>query len=301
MRKSALGDLAAVLAVARRRSFRGGATELDVSTSALSHAVAAFEASLGVRLFNRTTRSVSLSEAGARFVESIAPAVAVIRGAMEQAGSLRDTPSGTLRINTSAGAAKQVMPVLLAFLQRYPQMSLDVVTETRKVDIVRDGFDAGIRLAGSVPKDMIAVSFRREQRFAIVGSPAYFARCSKPTKPADLLAHNCIRTRTPNGSIEPWELSRRGKRQRIDVKGVLTLDEPTLMLDAARNGLGLAYLTEWRVEPDLAAGTLVRVLGDWTRSLGDLCLYYPSRRHIPAGLRALIALARERTELPVRK
>jgi len=166
---------------------------------------------------------------------------------------------------------------------------------------VRDGFDAGIRLAGSVPKDMIAVSFRREQRFAIVGSPAYFAGCSKPTKPADLLAHNCIRTRTPNGSIEPWELSRRGKRQRIDVKGVLTLDEPTLMLDAARNGLGLAYLTEWRVEPDLAAGTLVRVLGDWTRSLGDLCLYYPSRRHIPAGLRALIALARERAELPVRK
>ena len=129
--------------------------------------------------------------------------------------------------------------------------------------------------------------FRREQRFAIVGSPAYFAGRSKPAKPADLLAHNCIRTRTPNGSIEPWEISRRGKRQRIDVKGVLTLDEPTLMLDAARNGLGLAYLTEWRVEPDLAAGTLVRVLGDWTRSLGDLCLYYPSRRQ-PAPAFALL-------------
>src|SRR5258706_14243426 len=171
------------------------------------------------------------------------------------------------------------MAVLIALLNCYPIISLDVVIETRKVDIVRDGFDAGIRLAASVPKDMIAVSFRREQRFAIVGSPAYFAGCAKPTKPADLLAHHCIRTRTPNGPIEPWELSPRGNRQPIDVKGVLTLDEPTLMLDAARNGLGLAYLTEWRVEPDLAAGTLVRVPCDLTRSLREPLLYYPSRRH----------------------
>ncbi|HZZ95138.1 MAG TPA: LysR family transcriptional regulator [Usitatibacter sp.] len=294
MKKPALAELAAVLAVARRGSFRGAATELDLSTSALSQTIAAFEASLGVRLFNRTTRSVSLSEAGVQFVESIAPAVAVIRAAMEQAGSLRDTPSGTLRINTSVGAARQVMPVFMAFLRRYPEMNLDIVTETRKIDIVRDGFDAGIRLAGSVPKDMIAVSFRKEQRFAIVASPAYFAGRTRPAKPSDLLAHTCIRTRMPNGAIEPWELSRRGGKQRIDVKGVITLDEPTLMLEAARAGLGLAYLTEWNVAADLAAGTLVRVLADWTQSLGDLCLYYPSRRHIPAGLRALIALVRER-------
>src|SRR5258708_22010607 len=152
-------------------------------------------------------------------------------------------------------------------------MRLDVVHGTRKVGIVRDGFDAGIRLAGSVPKDMIAVSFRREQRFAIVGSPAYFAGCSKPTKPADLLAHNCIRTRTPNGSIEPWELSRRGKRQRIDAKGVLTLDEPTLMLDAARNGLGLAYLPDRTTEPYPATSTLAPVRRYCTRSPRYLVVY----------------------------
>ncbi|HLX23760.1 MAG TPA: LysR family transcriptional regulator, partial [Usitatibacter sp.] len=180
MRKPGLTEIPAVLAVARHRSFRAAATELDVSTSALSHAVASFEASLGVRLFNRTTRSVSLTEAGAQFVETAAPAMSSIRGAMEQAGSLRDTPSGTVRINTSLGAAKQVMPNLLEFLQRYPEVKLDVVTEARKVDIVRDGFDAGIRLDRSVPKDMISVAFGRKQRFTVVGSPAYFAGRPKP-------------------------------------------------------------------------------------------------------------------------
>ena len=159
MKTSGLGELEAVLAVARHRSFRAAATELGVSTSALSHAVAALEARIGVRLFNRTTRSVSLSEAGAQFVDSVAPALSTIRVAIEQAGSFRDTLSGTLRINTSAGAAKQAMPLFIAFLQRYPEMKLDIVTEGRLIDIVVEGFDAGIRLAETVPQDMIAVPF----------------------------------------------------------------------------------------------------------------------------------------------
>jgi DNA-binding transcriptional LysR family regulator len=293
MRTSGLGELEAVLAVARHRSFRAAANEMSVSTSALSHAVAALEARIGVRLFNRTTRSVSLSEAGAQFVSSVAPALSTIHAALEQAGSFRDTPSGTLRINTSVGAANQVMPVFIAFLQRYPEMKLDIVTEGRLIDIVVEGFDAGIRLMENVPRDMIAVPFGDRQRFAVVGSPAYFVQHKPPHAPVDLSAHRCIRSRLPSGSIYQWEFERRGETVRIDGDGALTLDEPGLMLAAARAGLGLAYLTEWHVNADLEAGTLVRVLEDWTPPLDGLCLYYPGRRHVPAGLRALTDMIRE--------
>ncbi len=256
---------------------------MGVSTSALSHAVAALEARIGVRLFNRTTRSVSLSEAGGQFVSSVAPALSIIRIALEQAGSFRDTPSGTLRINTSVGAANQAMPVFIAFLQRYPEMKLDIVTEGRLIDIVVEGFDAGIRLADSVPQDMVAVPFGDRQRFAVVGSPAYLAQHKAPRTPADLKAHRCIRSRMPSGAISHWEFERRGETLRIDGDGALTLDEPGLMLEAARAGLGLAYLTEWTVGTDLEAGSLVRVLEDWTPPLDGLCLYYPGRRHAPRG------------------
>jgi DNA-binding transcriptional LysR family regulator len=296
MKTSGLGELEAVLAVARHRSFRAAATELGVSTSALSHAVAALEARISVRLFNRTTRSVSLSEAGVQFVDSIAPALSTIRVAIEQVGNFRDTLSGTLRINTSAGAAKQAMPLFIAFLQRYPEMKLDIVTEGRLIDIVVEGFDAGIRLAETVPRDMIAVPFGDRQRFAVVGSPTYFAQHKPPRTPADLNAHRCIRTRMPSGAIYQWEFERHGEAVRIDGKGALTLDEPGLMLAAARAGLGLTYLTEWTVAADVEAGTLVRVLEDWTPPLDGLCLYYPGRRHVPAGLRALIDMIREHAD-----
>jgi DNA-binding transcriptional LysR family regulator len=296
MKTSGLGELEAVLAVARHRSFRAAATDLGVSTSALSHAVAALEARIDVRLFNRTTRSVSLSEAGVQFVDTIAPALSTIRVAIEQVGNFRDTLSGKLRINTSAGAAKQAMPLFIAFLQRYPEMKLDIVTEGRLIDIVVEGFDAGIRLAETVPQDMIAVPFGDRQRFAVVGSPAYFAQHKPPRTPADLNAHDCIRTRMPSGAIYQWEFERHGESVRIDGKGALTLDEPGLMLAAARAGLGLTYLTEWNVAADLEAGTLVRVLEDWTPPLDGLCLYYPGRRHVPAGLRALINMIREHAD-----
>jgi DNA-binding transcriptional LysR family regulator len=293
MKTPGLSELEGVLAVARHRSFRAAATELGVSTSALSHAVAALEARIGVRLFNRTTRSVSLSEAGAQFVDSVAPALSTIRVAIEQAGSYRDTPAGTLRINASAGAARQVMPLLLDYLRRYPEMKLDLVTEGRMIDIVVEGFDAGIRLAESVPQDMIAVPFKEPQRFAVVGSPAYFADHPKPRTPDDLRAHRCIRLRMPSGRIYHWEFERRGQASSVDVQGMLTLDEPLLVMQAAREGFGLAYMTEWNVAADLKAGTLQRVLEEWTPPFDGLCLYYPGRRHVPAGLRALIELIRE--------
>ena len=296
MKTSGMGELEAVLAVARHRSFRAAANEMGVSTSALSHAVAGLEGRIGVRLFNRTTRSVSLSEAGAQFVGAVAPALSTIREAMDQAGSYRDTPSGTLRINTSVGAAHQVMPVLVAFLARYPEMKLDVVTEGKLIDIVVEGFDAGIRLADTVPQDMVAVPFGDRQRFAVVGSPDYVARHRKPRTPADLKSHRCIRSRMPSGTIYQWEFERHGEAVRIDGQSGLTLDDAGLMLAAARAGVGLTYLTEWNVAADLAAGTLVRVLEDWTPPLEGLCLYYPSRRHAPAGLRALVEMIREQAE-----
>ena len=189
------------------------------------------------------------------------------------------------------------MPIFIAYLQRFPDMTLDIVTEGRLIDIVVEGFDAGIRSAEVVPQDMIAVPFGERQRFAVVGSPAYFAQHKQPRTPADLYAHRCIRSRMPSGAIYHWEFERRGEVLRIDGKGALTLDEPSLMLAAARAGVGLTYLTEWNVAADLQAGTLVRVLEDWTPPLDGLCLYYPGRRHVPAGLRALIELLRESADL----
>lgn len=293
MQTTGLQELEAVLAVARHRSFRAAAAELGMSTSALSHGIAALEGRIGVRLFNRTTRSVALSEAGAQFVESVSPALASIRDAMTQAGSYGATPRGTVRINTAIGAARQAMPIFLEYQRRYPEMYLDIVTEGRLIDIVVAGFDAGIRLADAVPQDMIAVPFGPPQRMVVAGSPTYFATHPVPRTPMDLMQHRCIRARMASGVIYRWEFARHGESMEVDVPGTITLDEPTLMLAAARDGNGLAILSEWNAAPDLAAGTLVSVLDDWSPSFGRLCLYYPSRRNIPAGLRALVDLMRD--------
>ncbi|KPA95730.1 MULTISPECIES: LysR family transcriptional regulator [Pseudomonas] len=294
MRTSGLSELEAVLAVARHRSFRAAAADLDVSTSALSHAVSALEGRLGTRLFNRTTRSVALSEAGTQFVERISPALSTIRQAMEQAGSHAGVPSGTLRINTSVGAANQAMALFIEYMRRYPQMNVDIVTESKLIDIVAQGFDAGIRLHESVPQDMIAVPLGLPLRLLVLGSPDYLARHPLPQTPTDLYQHRCIRLRMPSGRIYHWEFSRHGQSLEVDVPGVLTLDEPGLVLEAARAGLGLAFISQWNAAADVAAGTLVPVLRDWTPALDGLSLYYPGRRHVPAGLRALIELIRER-------
>jgi DNA-binding transcriptional LysR family regulator len=294
MSKAGLLELNAVAAVATHRSFRGAATEMGMSPSALSHAVAALEQRMGVRLFNRTTRSVSLSEAGEQFLARVRPALREISEAMEAVNQFRDKPTGMLRINTSEGAARQVLqPIVLEFLKRYPDMQLDLVTEGRMVDIVAGGFDAGIRLAEAVPQDMIAVPCGPEQRFAVVGAPSYFNGRSRPTAPSDLVSHSCIRRRMPSGAMFRWDFEKRGEEVLIDVKGPLTLDSYNLMIEVALSGLGLAYVNEWTVAADIAAGRLIRVLEDWTPPFGGLSLYYPSNRHVPAGLRAFIGVIRE--------
>lgn len=292
--RSGLTELEAVLAVARQGSFRAAAASLEMSTSALSQAVAALEARIGTRLFHRTTRSVRLTAAGQRFVADIGPALADIRGALERASDEGGPPTGTLRINTSVGAARRVMsPLLIPYLLRYPGVHLDLVTEGRLIDIVREGFDAGFRTEDTVPGDMVAIPFGPRIRFAVVGSPDYFATHGRPRTPTDLARHACIRARMPAGHIYRWEFTRGGESLAVEVGGTLTLDEPQLMLEAAMAGLGLTYLTEFNVEEALATGHLERVLEEWTPPFDRLCLYYPGRRHVPAPLRALIDLIKE--------
>jgi DNA-binding transcriptional LysR family regulator len=292
--RGGLTELEAVLAVARHGSFRAAAAELEMSTSALSQSVATLEARIGARLFHRTTRSVRLTESGERFVSEVGPAVTSIRGAMERAGESASDPSGALRLNTSAGAARRLMkPLLVPYMQRYPRVRLELVTEARLIDIVHEGYDAGFRTLDIVPGDMVAVPTGPRIRLLVVGSPSYFARHGRPRHPGDLSGHVAIRGRMPSGHIYRWEFERHGETQLVEMAGVITLDEPNLMREAALAGLGLTYLSDHDVEADLSAGRLERVLEEWTPPFAPLALYYPGRRHVPAPLRALVELIRE--------
>ncbi len=299
MSKFGLQDLDAVIAIARRGSFRAAALELGMSTTALSNAIAKLEADLGVRLFNRTTRSVALSDAGRLFVDQVGPALRDIHGAVDAVRSHQATPSGTLRINAFAMAAREIIsPLVLEFLRRHPLVHVDLVTEGRLVDIVAEGFDLGVRGADLVPTDMIAVPLGRPQRYAVVASPAYLAAQGTPLVPADLLAHPCIRIRLPNGMPYRWQFEKAGEAVQIDVTGPLTLDEASLSRIAVLDGIGLGFFMEPDVRADLEAGRLVRVLADWTPPFGGLCLYYAGRRNPSAALKAFIALARELGQRP---
>ncbi|WP_340120164.1 LysR substrate-binding domain-containing protein [Pelagibius sp. 7325] len=294
MYRPALSDLDAVVAIARGGSFRGAALALGMSTTALSNAVAKLEAKLGVRLFNRTTRSVSLTDAGRLFVEQVTPALQDIHGAMDAVRSQQASPSGTLRINAFAAGAREIIsPLVLGFLRRHPEVHIDLVTEGRLVDIVAEGFDLGVRRADLVPADMIAVSLGRPQRYAVVASPGYFEKHGKPRTPADLVKHRCIRVRLPNGALFRWHFEKRGETAQIDVTGPITLDESSLARAAVLDGTGIGLFMEQDVRDDVAAGRLTRVLDDWTPPLADLCLYYPGRRNPSAALKAFVGLARE--------
>jgi DNA-binding transcriptional LysR family regulator len=294
MYRPGLNDLDAVIAIARRGSFRPAALDLGMSTTALSNAIGKLETSLGVRLFNRTTRSVSLTDAGRAFVEKVSPALQDVHNAMAAVRSQQATPSGTLRINAFAMAAREILsPLVLEFLRRYPQVHVDLVTEGRLVDIVAEGFDLGVRVADLVPSDMIAVSLGRPQRYAVVGSPAYIEKHGRPRVPPDLLHHPCIRVRLPNGALYRWQFEKRGRTAQIDVSGPITLDEASLARTAVLEGIGLGFFMEQNVLADIEAGRLIRVLKDWTPPFAGLCLYYPGRRNPSAARKAFIALARE--------
>lgn len=294
MNRPGLQELEAIIAIARAQSFRGAAVTLGMSTSALSNAVGKLEKHLGVRLFNRTTRSVSLTDAGRVFMELAGPALGDLQSAMDAVRSQQATPSGVLRINTFIAGAREILsPLLLAFVRRYPAVHVDLVTEGRLVDIIADGFDLGVRRADLVPADMIALPLGRSQRHAVVASPEYLKAHGTPTMPPDLHAHQCLRVRLPNGALFRWHFENRGQVVQIDVKGPLTLDEASLSRAAVLDGVGIGYFLEQDVRLDIEAGRLTRLLEDWTPPLGDLCLYYPSRRNPSAALKAFIGLARE--------
>jgi DNA-binding transcriptional LysR family regulator len=295
--KSSLTELDAVLVVARCGKFRAAAIELGVSTTALSNAVAKLERTLGVRLFNRTTRSVSLTEAGQQFVAQVAPALRDIHEAMDVVRSRQSTPSGTLRINAFPTAAREIFPSLvLPFLREHPQVHIDVVTEGRMVDIVAGGFDFGVRSADRVPVDMIALPLGFARRNVVVASPAYLAARGTPLVPQDLAAHSCLRVRLPNGAIYRWPFEKDGQSVHIDVEGALTLDEASLARTAALASVGLTLAMESDVREDVEAGRLVRVLENWTPTQSRLSLYYPSRRNPTAAFKAFIDFARRHAD-----
>jgi DNA-binding transcriptional LysR family regulator len=298
MSKSGWSELNAVVAIASHLNFRAAAVELGMSPSALSHTITALEQRMGVRLFNRTTRSVSMTAAGEQFLARIGPALREIAGAMEAAHELAETPTGTLRINTSDAAARKILtPIILRYLARYPAMRVDVVCDGLLIDIVAGGFDAGIRLAESVPQDMVSIPCSPPARFVVVGSPAYLARHGVPQVPGDLLAHECIRGKLPSGAPLRWEFEKHGESVMVDVTGRLTLGGGDLWVDAALGDAGLAYISEWSATEPLRDGRLLRVLEDWTPSFPGLCLYYAGHRHVPAALQALVAIIREQNVL----
>lgn len=292
--KASLAELEAVTAVARHGGFRAAARELGISSSALSYAVATLEERLSVRLFNRTTRSVSLSTAGEQFVAAVTPALAAIDSAIQHAGEQSGQPSGTLRLNMALGAARMLMaPIILEYSRRFPNVDVEIVTEEALVDVIGLGFDAGVRLAEAVPPDMVSVPIFPTLRLLVVGLPSYFQDRPRPIVPIDLLHHRCIRFRLSSGRLYRWEFERRGESFLIDAPGSLTLDDTDLMLQAALDGAGLAYLPERAVAEPVRQGRLVTALEDWSPPFPGLSLYFAQRRHMPARLRALIDLIKQ--------
>lgn len=295
MRLHDLTEFDAVLAIARRGSFRAAALDLGMSTSALSNAIARIEGQLGVRLFNRTTRSVSLTDAGRTFVAQITPALQDIHQALDAVRAQQETPAGTLRINTFATAGREILsPLVLECLRRFPGIRIDLVTEGNLVDIVAAGFDFGVRSEALVPSDMIAIPLGGARDYAVVAAPAYLAGRAAPAVPSDLLSHVCIRTRLPNGAMFRWPFEVEGQPVHLDVDGPITLDEASLARMAVRDAVGIGFFMESDVRADIAAGRLVRLLQRFTPPLSPLCLYYPSRRNPPAAFKVFVDLARER-------
>jgi DNA-binding transcriptional LysR family regulator len=290
-----LSAVEAAAALARLRSFRAAAAEVGLSPTAFSRTIGVLEDQLGVQLFARTTRSVSVTPAGERFLARAQPALRDLQLAMLEAQDERDRPQGTLRLTCAVGAARRILePVLLAFLARYPDMRVDLVTDARLVDIVAQHFDAGFRVGDAVPRDMAKVPVGPRLRYAIVASPAVVRAHGAPRTPKDLLRLPCIRFRQANGAIYRWELRRGAARHDLDVPGALTLDDPSLAHQAALAGAGYAYLARMSVEADVSTGRLQSVLEEWLPDEPGLFLYHPRLRHPSAGLRALLDLVTPR-------
>ncbi len=296
MRREELADLSAFVVVAEERSFTRAAAKLGTSQSALSFTVRRLEERLGVRLLSRTTRSVAPTEAGERLLRTLGPALDKIGGELAALSELREKPAGTIRITAGEHAAQAVLwPALATLLPHYPDIKVELITDYGLTDIVAERYDAGVRLGEQVARDMIAVRIGPDFRWAVVGAPSYFAKRTRPKRPQDLTAHDCINLRLPTyGGLFAWEFEKRGRELKVRVEGQLVFSNLALRLNAALAGLGLAYLPEDQVQTHLAAGRRIRVLDDWCAPFSGYHLYYPSRRQSTPAFALLVDALRFR-------
>lgn len=288
-----LADLNAFLIVANQKSFSKAAIELGITTSALSHSIRNLETRLGVRLLNRTTRTVSTTDAGKTLVRRLTVGFEEIGAALAEVDQFRDKPTGRLRINVLSDGARLLMTKYLPkFLEAYPEMSVEVAVDDRIIDIVEAGFDAGIRYGGTIPEDLIALRVSDRLRWVAVAAPKYLNHSPEIDVPEDLKQHNCIQLRTGFGVIYQWDFEKKGIRCAIDVPGQLCVNETAIGIDMALAGRGIMYCLEERIRPYLENGTLQIVLPDWAPVEEPFYLYYPGRRQIPPGLKELIDILR---------
>ncbi len=292
--RSDFADLSYFLEIAKHRNFRRAGLDLGLSASALSHALRGLEERLGVRLFNRTSRSVTLTAAGEALQAAIQAPFAEIRQALDVVNRFRDAPMGRLRLSVPNDAADHlVAPILSTFVERYPDVELEVSVSNRMIDVIEGGYDAGIRYGGTVPEDMIAQRLSADIRWIVVGAPAYLERFGEPAHPNDLLSHRCIRIRIGDDSIYRWEFERGDEQLAIAAPGSLIVDDGRLGVAAAMDGAGLMYAADTMVREELGSGALRTVLDDWVAVGGGYHIYYSSRRQVPTALRLFIDLARE--------
>ena len=294
MMRPDLPGLTAFIAIAEHRSFSGAARVLGVSSSALSHSMRNLEARLQMRLFNRTTRSVSLTETGEQLLRGVRPLMNDLTSVINEVTSERISPSGSIRVSASESSfLPLIRHVVPDFVRCYPHINIEFVADNRLQDIVGDGFDAGIRLIDDVPRDMIAIRFGPDLRFAAVASPDYLEQHPAPKQPQDLKAHRCIRFRFTSGGLFRWDFKCAGQSLSLDVEGPITLDNINLMVEAALAGAGVAWVPVTTVAEHLRDGRLIDLLPQWSPNYSGLCLYYPANRHPPIALRLFAQAVRE--------
>ena len=293
-RRADLTDLSYFLELAKHRNFRKAGVELGVSASALSHALRGFEERLGVRLLNRTTRSVTLTAAGEALHAAVVGPFEEIGRAVDVVNQFRDAPMGRIRLSVPTEAAEFLLgPVMAIFLERYPDVEIEISVSNRMIDVIDSGFDAGIRYGGTVPEDMVAQRLSRDIRWLVVAAPAYLERHGTPSHPNDLVKHRCIRIRIGDDSVYRWEFERGSEKVEVNVPGAMIVDQGEIGLAAVRNGAGLFYVADPMVREDLASGVLRTVLADWSPLGPGFHIYYSGRRQIPAALRLFIDLVRD--------
>jgi len=294
LNRADLADFAYFIAIARHGSFRRAAVDFGVSASALSHAINGLEERLGVRLLNRTTRSVTLTAAGEELLETIRGPVEQIGQAVENLNRYRDAPAGRIRVNVLEDAANLLLaPVMPVFVDRFPDVEIDISVDNRLLDVTGSGYDAGIRYGGTVPEDMIAQRLSANVRWVAAASPDYLDRFGRPSHPEELARHRCIRIRLGNDKIYDWEFERDGKVVTIETPGQATIDNSHLALELGAGGAGIIYAAEPALKPYLDTGQLEYVIEDWASMGAGFHIYYSSRRLVPTGLRLLTDLIRE--------